>query len=109
MRAYPGDGIVIKSRTMGMPEQRGRIMEVRSADGSPPYVVRWLADDHLSVFFPGTDAIVLTPGELAAADERERARFTAVRQAITHLRPASGTVSPRNPGPPAPDRPFVAR
>lgn len=83
MRAHPGDWIVIKSRTTGRPEQRGRIIEVRSAEGLPPYVVRWLADDHVSVFFPGSDAIVLTPAEVAAADERDRARFAAVQHTIT--------------------------
>lgn len=73
---------MVKSRTTGTPEQRGLIVEVRSADGSPPYVVRWLGDDHLSTFFPGSDAIVLTPDEVAAADERERARFAAVQEAL---------------------------
>jgi hypothetical protein len=79
MRAHAGDWIVVKSRAIDLPEQRGRIMEVRGAEGAPPFVVRWLADDHVSVFFPGPDAIVLTPDELAAVDERERARYAAWR------------------------------
>jgi hypothetical protein len=87
MRAHPGDWIVIKSRTTGRSEQRGLITEVRSADGSPPYVVSWPADDHVSVFFPGSDAVVLTAGEMAAADKRERARFAVVQQAITRRSP----------------------
>jgi len=73
---------VVKSRKTGTPEQRGLILEARSADGSPPYVVRWLADDHVSTYFPGSDAIVLTPDEVAAADELERARFAAVQAAL---------------------------
>ncbi|WP_027945537.1 DUF1918 domain-containing protein [Amycolatopsis taiwanensis] len=83
MRAHPGDWIVIKSRSTGKPEQRGRIIEVRSADGSPPYVVHWLTDDRVSFFFPGSDAIGVTPEELAAADARERDRFTTMQRAIT--------------------------
>jgi hypothetical protein len=79
MRAQAGDWIVVKSRVIDLPEQRGRINQVRGAGGAPPYVVRWLADDHVSVFFPGPDAIVLTPDELAAVDERERARYAARR------------------------------
>jgi uncharacterized protein DUF1918 len=91
MRACPGDWIVIKSRTTGRPAQRGRIMEV-AAGGSPPYLVRWLADDRVSLFYPGSDAIVLTPEEVSAADERERARFAAAQRIIAG-RSGLGTVS----------------
>lgn len=58
-------------------------MEVCSADGSPPYVLRWPADDRVSIFFPGSYAIVLTAEELAAADARERERFTGRQRAIS--------------------------
>ncbi len=29
------------------------IIGLQHADGSPPYVVRWLADGHLALVFPG--------------------------------------------------------
>jgi Domain of unknown function (DUF1918) len=35
------------------------ILEVRGADGEPPYVVRWAEDGHEGLFFPGTDASVV--------------------------------------------------
>lgn len=31
----------------------GVIIGVRNADGSPPYVVRWLTDGHIAMVFPG--------------------------------------------------------
>ncbi|GAA4544892.1 DUF1918 domain-containing protein [Amycolatopsis samaneae] len=58
MRAHPGDWLVIKGYRVDSPVQRGQILEVRSEDGSPPYVVRWLSDDHVSTVFPGPDAVV---------------------------------------------------
>ena len=63
---------------------RGLITEVHSADGSPPYVVRWLDSDHVATVFPGTDAVVVTAAEQAAADERAQHRFGAVQSAIHH-------------------------
>ncbi|HVV29844.1 MAG TPA: DUF1918 domain-containing protein [Mycobacteriales bacterium] len=83
MRAQPGDWIVIEGHTTGVTGQRGRIMEVHSDDGSPPFVVQWLSDEHTSVFFPGPDARVLTAGELAEADERARKRFDAVQAELS--------------------------
>ena len=48
----------------------GVITEVRSADGSPGYVVRWLANDHIATVYPGPDALVVTPPNKRAADAR---------------------------------------
>jgi hypothetical protein len=84
MKAKSGDWLVIKSATIDQPDQRGLIIEVRSPDGSPPYVVRWLATDHLATVFPGPDAIVVTSAEQNAADERARHRFGSVQSAIAH-------------------------
>jgi len=46
------------------------ITEVRSPDGSPPYVVRWLHNDQVATVFPGPDALVVPAGEQQAADAR---------------------------------------
>ncbi|RDI65944.1 uncharacterized protein DUF1918 [Nocardia pseudobrasiliensis] len=40
-----------------MPEQTGEIIEVRGADGSPPYLVRF-GDGRESLVFPGPDCVV---------------------------------------------------
>jgi hypothetical protein len=74
MKANVGDWLVIKGTTTGRSDQRGLITEVHSADGSPPYVVRWLATSHVATVVPGPDAIVVTPEEQEAADERAQER-----------------------------------
>lgn len=58
MQASVGDRIVIRGHRVGEPERDGEIIEVRGEDGGPPYVVKWAADGHESLFFPGTDAVV---------------------------------------------------
>jgi hypothetical protein len=76
MRAKVGDWLVIKGTTVERSDQRGVITEVRSADGSPPYTVRWLTSGHVATVFPGTDAVVVTAAEQEAADKRARSRST---------------------------------
>jgi Domain of unknown function (DUF1918) len=74
MKAKVGDFLVIKGTTVEMSDQRGVITEVRSADGAPPYVVRWLSTDHIATVYPGSDAVVVTASEQQAADAREQTR-----------------------------------
>jgi hypothetical protein len=75
MKAKVGDWLVIKGTTVERSDQRGVITEVRSADGSPPYTVRWLTTGHMATVFPGADAVVVTAAEQEAADKRARARL----------------------------------
>lgn len=84
MKAKVGDWLVIKGTTVDRPDQRGLITEVHSADGAPPYVVRWLESGHEATVYPGSDALVVTPAEQAAADERAQHRFGAVQSEISH-------------------------
>jgi uncharacterized protein DUF1918 len=84
MKAKVGDWLVIKGTTIDQLDQQGLITEVHSADGSPPYVVRWLETDHVATVFPGTDAVIVTAAEQVAADERALHRFGAVQSAIHH-------------------------
>jgi hypothetical protein len=74
MKAKVGDFLVIKGTTVEMSDQRGLITEVRSADGAPPYVVRWLSTDHIATVYPGSDAVVVTASEQQAADARAQPR-----------------------------------
>jgi hypothetical protein len=41
MQASVGDRIVIRGHHTGEPNRDGEVLEVRGADGGPPYVVRW--------------------------------------------------------------------
>lgn len=84
MKAIVGDWLVIKGAAIDQPDQRGLITAVHSPDGGPPYVVRWLANDHEAIVFPGPDAVVVSAAEQADADERAQRRFRAVQSAISH-------------------------
>jgi hypothetical protein len=84
MKAKVGDWLVIKGATIDHPGQRGLITELRSPDGSPPYVVHWLDTDHVATVFPGPDAVVVTSKEQEAADERAQHRFSSLQSAIVH-------------------------
>lgn len=58
MNAAIGNWLVIHGRTLDDPVREGVIVDVAHPDGSPPYLVRWLDDDRLSLVFPGADALV---------------------------------------------------
>jgi hypothetical protein len=56
LRAEVGDLLVIdEGGPAGMPNV-GVIIDVRSADGSPPYLVRWIAGEYESTILPGPGA-----------------------------------------------------
>lgn len=58
MKASPGDRIIVESAHVGEHARDGEILEVRGADGEPPFLVRWSDDGHESLVFPGPDAHV---------------------------------------------------
>lgn len=58
MRATVGDRIVIQGHRIGEPNRDCEVLEVRGADGAPPYLVRWGDSGHEALFFPGSDAFV---------------------------------------------------
>lgn len=68
MKARVGDELIVRGNHVGGTDRRGVIIEVRGADGGPPYLVQW-SDGHESSFFPSSDAVV------------EHVRLPAARQA----------------------------
>jgi hypothetical protein len=58
MHAEVGNWLVVEGLTDASARRQGQIVAVDHADGSPPYWVRWLDDDHRSLVFPGPDARV---------------------------------------------------
>jgi hypothetical protein len=58
MQAAVGDRVVIKGRYLGESERGGEIIALEGPDGQPPWRVRWEADGHVSLLFPGPDAII---------------------------------------------------
>ncbi len=63
MLAQVGDRLVVG----GDPDRTGIIIEVPHADGTPPYVVRWLATGHIAMVSPGQFA------RLIRGDQPDRA------------------------------------
>ena len=55
MYAHVGDRLVID----GDPARTGLIIEVPHEDGSPPYVIKWLATGHIAMVSPGQFARVI--------------------------------------------------
>jgi Domain of unknown function (DUF1918) len=57
MHAVKGDWIVIRGKSVGVPDRHGKIMEVRGKEGGPPYYVKF-DDGHESVVYPGSDVVI---------------------------------------------------
>jgi hypothetical protein len=74
MKAEVGDFLVVKGTTTERHDQHAEIIEVRSEDGSPPYVVRWLVTGHEATVYPGCDAVVVTAAEHTKSARRAAAR-----------------------------------
>jgi hypothetical protein len=74
MKAKVGDYLVVKGTTTERHDQHAEIIEVRSKDGSPPYVVRWLVTGHQATVYPGSDAVVVTAAEHVDAAQRAAGR-----------------------------------
>ncbi len=58
MKASVGDHIEIRATHVGETRRQGEVLEVRQADGAPPYLVRW-SDGPEGLFFPGPDAVLV--------------------------------------------------
>lgn len=57
-RARTGYWLIIPAQPGTQHERRGQILELLHPDGTPPYRVKWLDDEHVSVVFPPPDARV---------------------------------------------------
>ena len=58
MQAQTGDRLHVAGMHVADHERDGEILEVRGADGGPPYLVRWLDTGHETLVFPGPDAVI---------------------------------------------------
>jgi len=57
MHAVAGDEVVVRGRHVGDADREGIITEVRGANGSPPYLVRW-NDGHESLLMPSSGTVI---------------------------------------------------
>ncbi len=59
MKASVGDEVVVESGVVAGAVRRGRVVEVRHPDGTPPFVVEWEDTGERTVVVPGPDTRVL--------------------------------------------------
>lgn len=57
MKASVGDRIVMAGEQVDRPTRDGEVLEVRGADGAPPYLVRW-SDGHTGLLYPGPGSVL---------------------------------------------------
>ena len=61
MHAQVGDALVIQGHQVGEHRRTGEIVEVRGAEGGPPYLVRWDDSGRTTLLFPGSDCEIHHP------------------------------------------------
>ena len=66
MRAQVGDLLIADG---GESHRVCEIIRLNHADGSPPYVVRWLSDGHIALMFPGPYARLVPHARGKAHDD----------------------------------------
>jgi hypothetical protein len=57
VKASVGDRTEVRGTHVGEGPHQGEVVEVRRADGEPPYVVHW-SNGHEGLLFPGPDATI---------------------------------------------------
>jgi hypothetical protein len=57
MKAHQGDRIILAASHTDEPTRDGEVLEVRGANGEPPYLVRW-ADGHTGLMYPGPGSVL---------------------------------------------------
>ena len=62
MQARAGDRLIVECD----PARTGLIIAVPHQDGSPPYIVKWLADGHIAMVSPGQFTRVIPAGDWPA-------------------------------------------
>ena len=65
MRVQVGDQLIPDGDT----DRIGLVIGLRNADGSPPYVIKWLSSGHIALVSPGPYARIRHPDPAADAAE----------------------------------------
>lgn len=55
MRAHVGDWLTLPPGPGSSHARRAQIVGLLHPDGTPPYRVHWLDDDHFSILYPSPD------------------------------------------------------
>ena len=62
MRARVGDRLVVGE------DRIGEVVGVPSADGSPPYIIKWLKDGHIAMVLPDQYSRIVPAGETVVTE-----------------------------------------
>ncbi|MEU4508226.1 DUF1918 domain-containing protein [Nonomuraea wenchangensis] len=62
MKATVGDRLIVEGTYGTTTRREGFVLGVQHADGSPPYLVRWLDSERESLVFPGPEARIVAAG-----------------------------------------------
>jgi hypothetical protein len=69
MQAQVGDHIILAGEQVDRPTREGEVLEVRGANGEPPYLMRW-NDGHTGILYPGPGSVLkVTPGAPAPSPQ----------------------------------------
>jgi hypothetical protein len=72
MFARIGDRLIVE----GDLARAGLIIGIPHEDGSPPYIVKWLANGHIAMVSPGQFARII-PADLRAQPQKRRLPLTS--------------------------------
>ena len=95
MRAAVGDWLRTSGRNVGQPQRTCQIIEIRGADGEPPYLVRF-SDGRTSLVVPGPGAVIEhsksahAPDVVRFGDGRTSLVVQGPGAVIEHSEPAHG-------------------
>ena len=92
MKAQKGDRIILAAKHTDQPTRDGEVIEVRGADGGPPYLVRW-TDGHTGLMYPGPGSVLRVEAEHVTIEPVETSRTSAepvtagaVEPTVPHVR-----------------------
>jgi Domain of unknown function (DUF1876)/Domain of unknown function (DUF1918) len=92
MKAQKGDRIILTARHTDQATRDGEVLEVRGANGGPPYLVRW-TDGHTGLLYPGPGSVLRVEAEHATFEPAETARTStepvaegAVEPTVPHVK-----------------------
>lgn len=81
MQAKVGDWLVVKSSSESRHARRAAILAV-SADGGPPYTVRWLDTGREALVFPGPDCVLISAADQAELDRQQAERSARLQDEL---------------------------
>lgn len=90
MKAEPGDELIVESAQAGLPVRVGTIIALGSANGTPGYLVHWVAGDYDSLVLPWPGVQIRHHGNRTDAGQQAELRCESQPDVRAPPRAASG-------------------